>query len=103
MRDRNDIHVARTRDLARDLALARSRGRGDCARGLDRARHDFTDADFSGVDLIRASLTGVRWSMATTRWPSDEGQAHALLHSPDLGDGTYEFRGGTTNVPIHST
>jgi hypothetical protein len=37
------------------------------------------------------------------RWPSDEWQAQALRDSQDLGDGTYEIRGGTTNVPIHST
>ncbi|MEU1606073.1 hypothetical protein [Micromonospora matsumotoense] len=69
---------------------------------LDHARHNFTGADFSDVDLSGVALIGVRWSMAT-RWPSDEWRAQALLDSRDLGDGTYEIRGGSTNVPTHST
>lgn len=96
-----DIDLVRDLDLVRNLDQGRARARAR-ARDLNLARNNFTDADLSDVDLTRVSLTGIRWSMAT-RWPSDEWRAQALLDSQDLGDGTYEIRGGTTNVATYST
>ncbi|WP_152628624.1 hypothetical protein [Actinoplanes utahensis] len=47
------------------------------------SRHDFTEADLSGVDLTRTTLEGLRWSKLT-QWPSPEWHTHVAANSVEV-------------------
>lgn len=54
---------------------------------LDGAMDDFTNADLTSANLADTDVTGVRWSLSGTTWPSGANVKKLLARSEQAGPG----------------
>lgn len=76
------------------LGAAESSGLGMALLGV---LDDFTEADFSELDVWRLDLNGVRWAEWGTRWPPGFDVKRLKIISEPEGAGIYVVRGGVSS------